>query len=142
MALSAQGTTIRLLGFAGALVAAFFNRAIVVLAFGTITILVCAQVMFTKSFIGGFAALAACALCFSGASGFMGSLIAQREKGYRPVDLVGIGTIGSLLIATGLALMWWSGFSLRLFDVKIDGVTWALLVTAAAVVVVRKADAL
>jgi hypothetical protein len=132
----------RLLGFAGALVAAFFSRAIVVLAFWTMTILVCAQVMFTKSFVGGLAALVACALCYSGAAGFMGSLIARREKGYRQVDLVGIGTLGLLLIAAGSALMWWSGFSLRLFDVKIDGVTWALLGALSAVVVVRKEDAL
>jgi hypothetical protein len=98
--------------------------------------------MFTKSFVGGLAALAACALCYSGAAGFMGSLIARREKRYRPVDLVGIGTLGLLLIAVGSALMWWSGFSLRLFDVKIDGVTWALLGAVSAVVVVRKEDAL
>jgi hypothetical protein len=72
----------------------------------------------------------------------MGSLLAQREKGYGPVDLVGIGTIGFLLVTAGSALMWWSGFSLHLFDVPIGGVTWALLGAASAVVVVRKEDAL
>jgi hypothetical protein len=132
----------RLLSIVRALFAALFNRAIVVLAFWTMTIVVCAQVMFTKSFVGGLLALVACALCYAGASGFMGSLLARREKRYRPVDLVAIGTIGSLLIAAGSALMWWSGFSLRIFDVKIDGVTWALMGAASAVVIVRLEDAL
>jgi hypothetical protein len=126
---------------AQALFAALFNRTIIVLIFWTITIITCVQVMF-RSFVVGFAALVACALCYSGTAGFMGSLLARREKGYRAVDLVGIGTLGLLLIAVGSALMWWSGFSLRLYDVKIGGMTWALLGAISAVVVVRIEDAL
>jgi hypothetical protein len=124
------------------LFAALFSRTIVVLIFWTITIITCAQVMFRMSFIVGLAALVACALCYSGAAGFMGSLIARREKGYRGTDLLGIGTIGLLLVAAGSGLMVWSGFSMHAFDMKLAGVTWALLGAASAVVVVRKQDAL
>ncbi len=98
--------------------------------------------MFRTSFVVGFAALAACALCYAGAAGFMGSLIARREKGYRVIDLFGIGTIGLFIIAAGSFLMIWSHFSMHAFDVEIGGVTWALLGAVSAVVVVRKKDAL
>jgi len=129
-------------GFVRALFAAFFSRAVVVLIFWTVTILVCAQTMFRTSFVVGFAALAACALCYAGAAGFMGSLIARREKGYRVIDLLGIGAIGLFVIAAGLVLMAWSGFSMHAFDVEIGGVAWALVGAISAVVVVRKEDAL
>ncbi len=132
----------RLLGFVRALIAAFFSRAIVILVFWTVTILTCARVMFGSSVAVGLAALAACALCYAGAAGFMGSLLARREKGYRAIDLLGIGTLAVLLIAAGSALMVWSGFSLRLFDVHLSGLTWALLGAASAFLVVRTQDAL
>jgi hypothetical protein len=90
----------------------------------------------------GSAALAACALCFIGAAGFMSSWLARGEKGYRPVDLIGIASLALLLVVSGLALMMWSGFSLYIFDVKISGVIWALLGAASAVAVVRPQDAL
>jgi hypothetical protein len=132
----------RALGFVRALFATLFSRAILILIFWTITIVTCAQVMFRTSFVVGFAALMACALCYVGAAGFMGSLIARREKGYRVIDLFGIGAVAVFVIAAGLALMMWSGFSLRAFDVEISGVAWAILGAASAVVVVRTEDAL
>ena len=124
------------------LLAAFFGRGIVILVFWLITILTTVQVMYRSSFTVGASALAACAICYAGASGFMGSLLARREKNYRPFDLVGIGAIALVLIAAGLALMYWSGFWMRLFDVEVNGVVWALLGALSAVVVVRKQDAL
>jgi hypothetical protein len=132
----------RLLNFVRALLAAIFSRGIVVLIFWTVTIVVCVQVMLRGSFVVGFAALVACALCYLAAAGFMGSLISRREKGYRTIDLFGIGAIGLFIIAAGSALMIWSGFWMRVFDVEIRDVTWALLGAASAVVVVRKEDAL
>jgi drug/metabolite transporter (DMT)-like permease len=98
--------------------------------------------MIKGSFVVGFAALVACALCYMAAAGFMGSLIARREKRHRAIDLFGIGAVGLLVIAAGLAVMIWSGFSMRLFNVEISGVTWAALGALSAVVVVRKEDAL
>jgi hypothetical protein len=93
------------------------------------------------AFVVGIAALVACALCYWAAAAFMGSLLARRMKGYRPFDLFMIGVLGLPLIAAGSALMIWSGFSLRLYDVEISGLTWALLGAASAVVVVRIDDA-
>ena len=132
----------RLLSFVKALLAAIFSRGIVVLIFWTVTIVLCVQVMLKGSFVVGFAALVACALCYMAAAGFMGSLIARREKRYRGIDLFGIGAIGLIVIAAGLAIMIWSGFSIRLFGVEIGGVAWALTGAFSAVVVVRKEDAI
>jgi len=54
-----------------------------------------------------------------------GSLIARREKGYRVVDLIGIGSLALILIAAGLGVMMWSGFSIRVFDIAIgSGGRW------------------
>jgi hypothetical protein len=131
----------RLLSFVRALLAAIFSRGIVILIFWAATIVACVQVMLKGSFVVGFAALVACALCYMAAAGFMGSLIARREKRYRAIDLFGIGAIGLIVIAAGLAIMNWSGFSMRLFDVEIAGVAWALTGAFSAIVVVRKEDA-
>jgi hypothetical protein len=131
-----------LLSFTKALFAAFFSRSSVVLIFWLITILVCVQAMYKSSFMVGASALVACALCYAGAAGFMGSLIARREKKYRAFDLAAIGAIALAIIAAGSALMIWSGFWMRIFDVEVDGLVWALLGALSAVVVVRKEDAL
>ncbi len=98
--------------------------------------------MLKGSFVVGFAALVACALCYMAAAGFMGSLIARREKRYRGIDLFGIGAIGLIVIAAGLAIMIWSRFSIHLFGVEIAGVAWALTGAFSAIVVVRKEDAI
>jgi hypothetical protein len=124
------------------LIAAFFSRGIIVLVFWLITIITCVQVMYKSSFVVGASALVACALCYAAASGFMGSLLARREKNYRPFDLAAIGAIALVIIAAGSALMIWSGFWMRLFDIEVAGVVWALLGALSAVVVVRKEDAL
>jgi hypothetical protein len=124
------------------LLAAFFSRGIIILVFWLITILTTVQVMYRSSFTVGISALAACALCYWGASGFMGSLLARREKNYRPLDLAAMGAIALVMITAGAALMYWSGFWMRLFDVEVDGVVWALLGAVSAIVVVRKDDAL
>ena|SRR5579872_4971714 len=132
----------RLLSFVRALLAAIFSRGIVVFIFWAATIVACVQVMLKGSFVIGFAALVACALCYIAAAGFMGSLIARREKRYRAIDLSGIGAMGVIVIAAGLALMIWSSFSMRLFGVEIPGVAWALIGAFSAIIVVRKEDAI
>jgi hypothetical protein len=124
------------------LVAAFFSRGIIILVFWLITVLTTVQAMYRSSFTVGASALVACALCYTGASGFMGSLLARQERNYRAFDLVAMGAIALVFIAAGSALMVWSGFWMRLFDVEVDGLVWALLGAAFAVVVVRDDDAL
>jgi CHASE2 domain-containing sensor protein len=111
-----------------------------VLIFWLITIPVCIQVMYRSSFTVGASALAACALCYIGAYGFTGSLLARREKDDRAFDRVAIGAIALVVMAAGSVLMIWSGFWMPLFEVEIGGVVWALL-GAISAVVMRKADA-
>jgi hypothetical protein len=130
----------RLTNFIGALFAALFSRRSVVLIFWLITIPVCIQAMYRSSFTVGASALAACALCYIGAYGFMGSLLARREKDDRAFDRLAIGAIALVVMAAGSVLMIWSGFWMPLFDVEIGGVVWALL-GAISAVVLRKADA-
>jgi hypothetical protein len=130
----------RLTNFIGALFAALFSRRSVVLIFWLITIPVCIQAMYRSSFTVGASALAACALCYIGAYGFTGSLLARREKDDRAFDRVAIGAIALVVMAAGSVLMIWSGFWMPLFDVEIGGVVWALL-GAISAVVMRKADA-
>jgi hypothetical protein len=125
-----------------ALLVAIFSRGIIILVFWLITILTTVQAMYKSSFTVGIAARAACVLCYWGASGFMGSLLARREKNFGPLDLAGMGGIALVMIAAGAALMFWSGFWMRLFGVEIGGVVWALLGAVSAVAVVRKDDAL
>jgi purine-cytosine permease-like protein len=72
----------------------------------------------------------------------MGSLLARQEKNFRAFDLLAMGAIALVTIAVGSALMIWSGFWMRLFDVDVNGLVWALLGALSAVVVVRKDDAL
>jgi hypothetical protein len=129
-------------GFTRALIGAFLSRSSIVLIFWLVTLIVCVQAMFKSSAMVGASALVACALCYAGASGFMGSLIARREKNYSTFDLMVMGVIALVIIAAGSALMIWSGFRMSLFNVGISGVTWALLGAVSAVVVVRKEDAL
>jgi hypothetical protein len=122
--------------------AAVFSRGNIILVFWLITILTTVQAMYRSSFTVGIAALAACVICYWGASGFMGSLLARREKSFRPLDLAGMGAIALVTIAAGAALMFWSGFEVRLFDVEFNGIFWALLGAVSAVAVVRKEDLL
>jgi hypothetical protein len=124
------------------LVAAFFSRGTIILVFWLITVLTTVQAMYRSSFTVGASALVACVICYWGASGFMGSLLARQEKNFRAFDLLAMGAIALIIIAVGSALMIWSGFWLRLFDVDVNGLVWALLGALSAVVVVRKEDAL
>jgi hypothetical protein len=124
------------------LIAAFFGRGNIMLVYWLITVITCVQVMYKSSIVVGVSAFVACALCYVGASGFMGSLLARREKEYRAIDLVGIGAVAVVTIAAGSALMIWSGFRMRLFDFELNGLVWALIGALSAVAVVRTEDAL
>ena len=117
-------------------------RGLAILAFWALTILACSQTAFRNSAIEGAAAFIACALCYWGAAAIAGAVIARRANGYRLFDLAGIGALALLLVAAGVALMWWSGFRLSLFDVRINGVTWALMGAFSALFVVRLQDAI
>jgi hypothetical protein len=109
-----------------AIVGAIFNRGLIIFVYSIITLITTVPVML-KSFAVGAAALAACVLCFASVATVVGSVMTRREKKYRATDLIGISTIGLVLLVAGLALMIWSQFYLRLFDVEMDGLVWALV---------------
>jgi hypothetical protein len=79
----ANANTQRPWSFVRALLAAFFSRATIILAFWTVTIIVTVQVMLKGAFVVGIAALVACALCYWAAAAFMGSLLARRIDDFR-----------------------------------------------------------
>jgi hypothetical protein len=126
----------------GGIVRAIFSRGLIVLVYWAITLIVTVLVMVKLSFVAGAAALAACVLCFASVSTVVGSVLARRQKKYRAIDLIGICTIGLLLLVVGLALMVWSQFSLLFYGYEIDGSLWALLGAAVGALVVRRQDAL
>jgi len=105
----------------------FFSRTTISLTYWLITVLICIQVMIRGSLLVGASALVGCALCYWGASAYMGSLLARRETR--------IGVLAVILIVAGQALMIWSGFMVRLFDIEIGGAFWALIGAASAIVV-------
>jgi len=103
------------------------HRTTISLTYWLITVLICIQVMIRGSLLVGASALVGCALCYWGASAYMGSLLARRETR--------IGVLAVILIVAGQALMIWSGFMVRLFDIEIGGAFWALIGAASAIVV-------
>ncbi|MFQ5962883.1 MAG: hypothetical protein ACE5KZ_01200 [Candidatus Scalinduaceae bacterium] len=93
--------------------------------------------MFKSSLVSGTAALVACALCFIGPAGFIGSLRTRHKNNYNAKELIGIATITVVLTAAGVALMIWSGFELILFGVAIKGLYLALTGVFIALIVTK-----
>jgi len=94
--------------------------------------------MFKSSLAGGAAALVACALCFIGPAGFIGSVRARPENNYYAKALIRITAIAVVLTTAGVALMIWSGFGLNLFGVAIEGPYWALTGVFIALIVTKR----
>jgi hypothetical protein len=110
-----------------------------------ITVITCAQAMVKASFGVGGAALVACALCYFGTAGFVGSfraIRARQMKNYSAKDLLGIGAIAVALNAAGLVLIIWSGFWIGFLGVVVAGVYWALIGMLIAVLTTKKEHAL
>lgn len=104
----------------------------------TVTVITCIQVMSKSSLASGAAALVACALCFIGPAGFIGSLRARHENNYKAKELIGIAAFAVVLTAAGVVLMIWSGFGLNLFGVAIEGPYWAFTGMFIALIVTKK----
>ena len=111
-----------------------------IIAFWAVTLVACGEIAIRTSAMTGAIALIACFLCYWPAAGFAGCVISRRQKRFRPFDLVMFGVLDLLVIAVGVALMWWSQFSLSFFSLHITGVAWALLGTFFALVVVELRD--
>jgi hypothetical protein len=81
-------------------------------------------------------------MCFFGMAGFIGSFLARREMKYSWKDLLGLGSIAAVLVATGFWLMIWSGFAIALVGIVIKGPYWLLLGIGVALLVTEKKHAL
>jgi len=119
-----------------------FSRQLLFAIYIIITLIVCAEVFFSGSFIVSGAALLASALCCFGTASFVGSLLARREKNYSPKDLAIIGAIAIVLSGAGIALMAWSGLHFKVFGVRIEGTLWAIIGVFVAVLATKKEYAL
>jgi hypothetical protein len=70
----------------------------------------------------GIAGLAGPALCFWSGSGVKGSLLV----GTRSQKIGGL-VAGAVFLAAGLAMLYFSGYWVRLWSVELDGVTWGVI---------------
>ena len=110
-------------------------KLILILAYFTVTVVNSVSLMFKGSVSIGVAALVASALGYWGVAAFLGSVMERRTKRYRTIDLIGIGTLATILVAAGLALAYWSDFQISLSIFVIDGFTWVLFGMATAFLV-------
>jgi hypothetical protein len=109
-------------------------RSILVLAYFAVTVVNGVSIIFRGSVGAGVAVLAASALSYCGAAALLGSVMERRTKGYRAIDLIGIGTLAMILVAVALALAYRSDFQIYFFGYVIGGFSWALIGMAAALI--------
>jgi hypothetical protein len=128
--------------FLSALVQSIFTRGFVIFIFTTITIIVAIQTMLKTSVALGISILGATALTFFAVGTFVGSFLARREKNYRALDLIGIGSIAAVLIFCGFAVGYWSPFQINIEGYAIGWFDWLVIGMVAALFVTRKQDAL
>jgi hypothetical protein len=107
-------------------------RFILLLAYFTVTVVNGVSIIFSGSVGVGVAVLAASALSYCGAAALLGTVMERRTKGYRAIDLIGIGTLAMILVAAALALAYWSDFQIHLSGYVIGDFTWALIGMATA----------
>jgi hypothetical protein len=98
-----------------------FSRQLFFVSYIVLTVIACGEIFFSGSFSASGAALLGSALCCFGTASFVCSWLARREENYRPGDLATISAIAGVLNAAGTALLVWSGFRFKVFDVVIKG---------------------
>jgi hypothetical protein len=124
------------------LLQAIFNRAIPVLIYTIMSLIAAISIMIKGSIIVGLGVPAACAFSFFGTATFVGSFLARKEKVYRAIDLIGIGSIAAILVAVSFVLAYWTGFRVIFEGYVIDGFYWMLIGMLTALLVTREQDAL
>jgi hypothetical protein len=125
-----------------ALLRAIFSRAVVVLIYTILSLIAAISIMTKGSVVVGLGVLAACALSFFGTATFVGSFLARKEKAYRAIDLIGIGSIATILVAASFVLAYWTDFRVIFEGYVIDGFWWMLIAILTALLITRKEDAL
>ena len=123
-------------------IGAIFGRRFLFVTYIFVTLITCGEIFFSGSFGASGAGLLGSALCCLGTASFVGSWLARREKNYSPRDLAKIGAIAAVVSAAGIALLAWSGFHFKLFDVVIEGPVWAAVGIIVAMVATKKKHAL
>jgi hypothetical protein len=104
-----------------------FDRRLLWMIYGFITIAAGIQVILNRSVGVGAGALVACAICVIASSALGSSILARYELKYSMKDLAIIAVIAVSLTLVGLELMRWSGFRLTLYGIEISGIQWALV---------------
>ena len=126
----------------GTLLQAIFGCGILILIYTLLSLIASISIMIKGSLGVGFGVLAACAFSFFGTATFVGSFLARKEKAYRAIDLIGIGSIAAILVALSFMLAYWTGFRVIFEGYVIDGFYWVLIGMLTALLVTRKQDAL
>jgi hypothetical protein len=88
-------------------------KLIFVLTYFMVTVVSSVSMMLKGSVAVGVAALGASALGYVGVSAALGSVMERRTKGYRTIDLIGIGTLAMIPIVAALVLAYWSDFQMH-----------------------------
>jgi hypothetical protein len=99
-------------------------RELLVLGYGFLTAIICAQAMLHSSFRVGAAALAACVMNFAGAAIFFTAFLARHGKEASRTKLIGAGAIALVLVVAAFALMMQIGFWIYIYDGAIPGAVW------------------
>jgi hypothetical protein len=125
-----------------AMLHAIFNRGILVLIYSFVSLITAIAIMIEGSFVVGLGVIVACAFGFFGPATFVASFLARKEKVYKAADLIGIGSIASVLVAASFGLAYWTDFRVVVEGYVIDGFYWLLIGMLTACVIARKKDAL
>ena len=110
----------------------------IAIAYFVVTVSLGVHTTLDGSPIAATAAIAACGFCFIGAAHFIGSFRARHATNQTVGNLVGVGVLASILVASGVILSIASGPSLTVFGFAVGGAFWALTGVAAATVAIRE----
>jgi len=121
-----------------AIIGVIFSRQLLFVIYIVLTVIACGEIFFSGSFSASGAALLGSALCCFGTASFVCSWLARREENYCPGDLATISAIAGVLNAAGTALLVWSGFRFKVFDVVIKGTLWAVISMVVALIGTKK----
>jgi hypothetical protein len=110
----------------------------VAIAYFAVTAALGVHMILAGSLIAAAAATAACCFCFIGAAHFVGSFRARHATNQTVENLVGVGALASILVASGVILSIASGPPLTVFGFAVGGAFWALSGVVAATVAIRE----
>ena len=120
-----------------AMISVFIRRRGLFVIYILVTVIACGEIFFRGSFSASGAGLLGSVLCYFGTASFVGPWLARRKKNYGQGDLSAIGATAVVLVA-GIALLAWSGFRFKVFDVVIVGPAWAAIGIVVAMLAAKR----